>query len=199
MTEDDISTEKLKEIAAALDKVVSELPWDQTVFLSALGKKFEKIRDEFRENTGLGQANKAKLKKDQERFALKENQLEIFVSVYCSQGADLMQWDPVISNLIKQSVSRPAYSTEKAVREMIRSKTSPTNEAYVSVFIDKDDIMESTPDRVPRDKLGNILLSLKERAIKKENIRKFYHKSGIYLYHPGELSRLGDMNLNEDI
>lgn len=199
MADNDISPEKLKEIASALDKVVDELPWSQTVFLKALGKKFEKIRDEFKENIGQGHASQAQIKKDQERFALKENQMEIFVSIYCSQGGEISQWDPVISNLIKQSVSRPAYSTEKAIREMIRSKTNQTNEAYVSVFIDKGDILESPPDRVPRDKCGNILITLKERAIKKENIRKFYHKSGVYLYNPGSLARLGDMNLNEDM
>lgn len=197
MAEDEISAEKLKEIAEALDRVVEQLPWSQTVFLSALGKKFQKIRDEFRDNTGLGEAHDVKLKQEQDRFTLKENQIEVFVSIYCSQGADLSQWEPVISNLIKQSVSRPAYSTEKAIREMIRSKTNQTNEAYVSVFMHKNDLMEPSPDRVPRDKLGNILLSMKERAIKIENIRKFYHKSGIYIFHPGSLSRVGDLNLSE--
>jgi intracellular multiplication protein IcmQ len=197
MSHEDLSPEKLKEIADALDRVVNELPWEQSVFLKALGKKFENIRNEFKESTGQSGEHIEQAEKDKNKFALKENQLEVFVSIYSAQGADLKQWDPIITNLVAQSVSRPTYSTEKAVREMIRSKANQVNEGYVSVHISKDDLLTSSPDRVPRDKLGNILLSLKERAIKKENIRNFYHKSGVYLYHPGTLSRIGDMNLSE--
>ena len=44
MTDEELSKEQINEISKALDRVVTELPWGQSVFLSALGKKFEKIR-----------------------------------------------------------------------------------------------------------------------------------------------------------
>lgn len=197
MADDELSKEKLQEIADALDRVVSDLPWQQSVFLKALGKKFEIIRDEFIENSGLKPKDEAShVKKDP--FALKDNQIEVFVALYNAQGGDIKQWTKVLMNVSKLSISRPIYSTEKAVREMIRSSAHMANEGYVSAHINKSDILPAPEDRAPRDKLGNILLLLKETAITPQCVRKFYHKSGIYTLKKGELERIAAMNLSED-
>ncbi len=197
MADDELSKEKLQEIADALDRVVSDLPWQQSVFLKALGKKFEIIRDEFIENSGLKPKDEAShIKKDP--FALKDNQIEVFVALYNAQGGDINQWAKVVMNVSKLSISRPIYSTEKAVREMMRSSAHIANEGYVSAHINKSDILPAPEDRAPRDKLGNILLLLKETAITPQCVRKFYHKSGIYTLKKGELERIAAMNLSED-
>ncbi len=198
MSEDEISEEKLKEIAEALNRVVDDLPWHQSVFLKALGKKFETIRDEFLHNSGLGEQHLSIEQAKQDPFALKEGQLEVFVSIYNAQGAELKQWFLIIHNLSKLSISRPTYSTEKAVREVIRSSGNILNEGYVSVHVNKADILPDAGTKAPRDKLGNVLLTLKENAIVPANIKKFYHKTGVYVLKNGELSRISQMNFSED-
>ncbi len=195
MSDKDVSEEKLKEIADALDRVVGDLPWHQSVFLKALGKKFENIRDEFKRDVGLGEHAEKLAQTEKDRFALKEGQQVVFVSIYNAQGSDMNHWERIIANLSTQSVSRPTYSTDNAAREMIRSKSNVLNEAYVSVHINKSDIRTPPDGKAPRDRLGNILLLLKENAITKQNIRKFYHKSGVYEYKSGQLNRVEDMNL----
>lgn len=198
MAGEELSKEKLQEIADALERVKNELPWQQSVFLKALGKKFEKIHDEFLQNSGLGGGEDNANIEKKDPYALNEGQVEVFISVYNAQGGDLKQWMTILTNLTKQSVSRPTYSTEKAMREMIRSKTNLVNEAYVMVHVNKEDLLDAAADRAPRDKLGNILLTLKEHSITTEKILKFYHKSGIYSLHKGEFKRLEDMNYAED-
>ncbi len=192
------SEETVKEIAAALDRVVDMLPWQQTVFLRALGKKFEDIRDEFKTDVGLDKGTEEKALKEKDRFSLREDQLEAYVSLYNAQGNDVPSWGRIIENLSKQSISRPCYSTERAVREMIRSKTHPFNEGYVSVHIQKGDVRASSSEKTLRDRQGNVLLKLNERAITTDRVRQFYHKTGIYNYHKGILTRLSDMNLADE-
>ena len=53
-------------------------------------------------------------------------------------------------------------------------------------------------DKIPRDKLGNELLLLKERVITEERIKKFFHHMGEYEYKQGILSRIGDTNFSEN-
>lgn len=197
MADEELSKQKLQEIADALDRVVSDLPWQQSVFLKALGKKFETIRDEFVESSGL-KPKEAATHAKKDPFALKDDEIEVYVALYNAQGTDLKQWAKIISNISTLSISRPTYSTEQAVREMIRSSANILNEGYVSVHIHKGDIIAAPEDRAPRDKLGNILLMLKENIITVSDVRKFYHKSGIYTLKKGELERIADMNLSEE-
>lgn len=198
MTNDKLTKEQVEEISSALDRVVEELPWGQSVFLSALGKKFEKIRDEFKQDVGgmLSDPQKLAIEK-KDRFALKSDQIEVYVGMYNAQGTDLSQWAKVISNLVSQCVSRPMYSTQAAVKEMMRSKTNLINEGYVLLYVNKTDLMSIDPERIPKDKLGNELLLLKERVITQERIKKFYHHTGEYEYKQGILHRIGDTHFSE--
>tara|TARA_B110000879_G_scaffold195659_1_gene264570 strand:+ start:595 stop:1194 length:600 start_codon:yes stop_codon:yes gene_type:complete len=199
MTDEKLSKEQIIEISKALDRVVTELPWGQSVFLSAVGKKFEKIRDEFQQDISGILANQNNTQENKsDRFALKENQLEVYIGVYNAQGTDLGQWARVISNLTSQCVSRPMYFSQSAVKEMIRSKVNLNNEGYVLIHVNKSDLMDIEKERLPRDKLGNILLLLKERVITQEIIKKFYHDTGIYEYKQGIMSRFEDMTFSEN-
>lgn len=197
MSEDELSKQQVEEIGAALDRVVDDLPWEQSVFLSALGKKFAQIRDEFKRDVGLDEHALEKKNSEKERFKLAEGQLEVFISLYNAQGNDLSHWSRIIGNLTNQSVSRPTYDAMKDVKEMIRSKNNINNEGFVSVYITREDLLKLPDERQPKDKLGHPLLVLKERAITHDKIRKFYHVSGIYEYKKGLLNRLGPMTYSD--
>ena len=154
-----------------------------------------KYGDEFQQDVSGVLANHNKsLKKTSDRFVLNENQLEVYIGVYNAQGTDLGQWARVISNLTSQCVSRPMYFSQSAVKEMIRSKVNLNNEGYVLIHVNKSDLMDIEKERLPRDKLGNVLLLLKERVITQERIKKFYHDTGVYEYKQGIMSRFDDMS-----
>lgn len=197
MSEKELTKEQVEKISQALDRVVSDLPWKQSVFLSALGKKFEKIRDEFKNDIGKSFLNTHDLNTNTDKALLKPDQKELFVAIYNAQGQDLGLWAKIIYNLTNQFVSRPIYMNDSSVKEMIRSKVNLRNEGYVSIYVYENDFLDIPEERRPKDKLGNLLCQLKERVITEEKINKFYHESGIYEYKNGILSRLGDMAFNE--
>lgn len=198
MAADELSKQQIKEIADGLERIVKDLPWHQSVFLSALGKKFEQIRDEFIRDAGVENDKTQKQQEHKDSFSLKDGEIEVFVSVYNAQGDDLGHWSRIIGNLINQSISRPTYSEMNQVKEMIRSKQHLNNEGFVSIHIQKSDFLDVPDERLPKDKVGNTLLLLKERVITHSKIKRFYHNSGIYEYNKGLLTRLSDMKFTED-
>lgn len=199
MASDKLSKEQIEEITNALDRVVEDLPWGQSVFLSALGKKFEKIRDEFKNDVqGILIDSKESHQHGHDHLTLRDDHIEIYIGIYNAQGTKLNIWTKVILNLIAQCVSRPIYATESAVKEMVRSKSNLNNEGYVLIHVKETDLMKVDEDKIPRDKLGNELLLLKDRVITPEKIKKFFHSTGEYEYKHGVLTRIGNMSFSEN-
>lgn len=198
MVDSELSKKQIKEISDALERVVKDLPWHQSVFLSAMGKKFEQIRDEFNYSVGIAPSNLKNNSSSSEQVSLKDDQVEVYISVYNSQGDDLGNWARIIDNLTRQSVSRPTYLKVNEVKEMIRSKLNLDNEGYVSLHVLKTDLNSMAKESLPKDKLGNSLVLLKERIIEQNKIKKFHHNSGTYEYKKGILSRVGDMNFTQE-
>lgn len=197
MSKDDLTAAEVKEVADALDRIVKDLPWGQSVFLSALGKKFALIQQKFQENVGLDAKNVSASEQKNDK-TLSSGQMLVYVSVYNANGTDLSQWARIISNLTNQSISRPTYSDITQVKEMIRSKQRINNEGFVSVVVSDSDLLDMPEEKLPFDKLGHKLLVLKEKAIRRDNIKKFFHFSGIYDYKKGLLSKTGEMHFSED-
>lgn len=185
---DELSEKQTQEILKVLDDLLEQGPWDSSNFLTLIGKKLRDIRDNFALHTNNTGKKNGQLTSDlASRMALRSGQIEIFILLYSSSGNQINSWNQIVNNLPRQVVSRPVYSSEDDVKEMIRTKVNPQNEAYVSVYIRKEDILEVAPDKIPYDKLGKPLLILKNHAIKLDNIHQFIHTSGFYTYAGGRL------------
>lgn len=193
MTEE-LTPEETKKILSALDDALEKGPWGKSIFLRAIGKKLESVRDEFKSGVTErpGQAIEQILTGN--KVNLRAEQQKVFVSLYCSNGADIKQWERIVTNLASQSITRPTYGNEKDIQTLIRSKPKKENEAYVSINISQRDILKVAPGRELKDRLGTQLLSLRDKAIKKENILDFYHLSGRYSIESGRLVRQGDVS-----
>ena len=185
----ELSREQVKKILDELNKAVDQGPWNNSKFLSAIGNKLENIRDEFAEHVTITDEIHEQ-KEIAGRRQVQEGQQEIYISLYSSQGSRIQSWVPIISNLPRQIISRPVYANEQEVKEATRAKAHKMNEAYVSIIINKTDILPTKPEKTPKDKLGNSLLTLKDRAIHTENINRFEHITGTYDYTGGRLIKL---------
>jgi intracellular multiplication protein IcmQ len=194
---DDLTIQEAKEVLDALDDAINKGPWDKSTFLKAIGKKLQEIRYDFALKMNDGHSNKnltdAHLAK---RIALRAGQLEVFVSLFCAEGQTLRNWEKIVNNLTHQVISRPVYAKEEEVKSLLRTKENINREAYVGVYIDKHELLHPPPDRIPKDKLGNDILTFKDNAFNVNNITYFYHASGIYTYEDGRLIRQSDMNLS---
>jgi intracellular multiplication protein IcmQ len=84
-------------------------------------------------------------------------------------------------------ISRPIYADEEDIKALLRTKENKANEGYVSMYISQSDILPLQSDKIPVDKLGKPLLTLKDKSLSLDNINRFVHKSGIYQYSQGRL------------
>ncbi|WP_133129388.1 Dot/Icm secretion system protein IcmQ [Legionella yabuuchiae] len=191
---DEITEDQSKAILEALDNAIKEGPWEESSFLRVIGKNLRELRDKFADQSRFSNQEDKIASNLANRIALRSGQREIFIALYSSTGSNIQSWTHILANLPRQIISRPIYVNEQDVKEVIRTKENQNNEAYVSIYINKDDILPVHPDKVPTDRLGKPLLSLKDKAIKVENINRFVHVSGIYKYLGGRLVKI---NSNE--
>ena len=84
-------------------------------------------------------------------------------------------------------ISRPIYADEEDIKALIRTKENKINEAYVSMYISQSDILPLPADKIPVDKLGKPLITLKDKSLSLDNINRFVHESGSYQYSQGRL------------
>ena len=126
------------------------------------------------------------------RVAERTGQQEVFISLYNADGGNLQKWAKLLQGVSRQVVTRPIYAQEKEICALIRSKLNKKNEAYLAVYIDRDDVIEMAEDKAPKDRLGHHLLVTKDGAIKLENVTRFIHESGQYILKDGQLIRQGD-------
>lgn len=178
-----------KEFLVALDQAIANGSWDETNFVLIIGKKLKEMRDDLAE----------KIKKVDEstdissddffakNVAMRDSLKEVFISLYSLEGVKLQSWEHIVANLRRQIVSRPVYDSEDEVINLIKTKEKKINEAYISIFVRKEDVLEIKADKIPVDKLGQKLLTLKDNAVSLENINFFKHLSGKYRYIRGRL------------
>lgn len=181
-----LSAEQNQAILKALDETLTTGPWTDSNFLRVIGKNLQEIRD------GLAVQMEKTIEIDNRgskkiQPVMKTDQQEVFISLYSSEGNQLHSWERIISNLPRQLISRPIYTEEENVQTLIKTKENKLNEAYVSVIINTSDILSLGPDKTPQDKLGKVLLTIKDRAIHSENITKFIHQTGVYTLMKGKL------------
>ncbi|RUR12250.1 Dot/Icm secretion system protein IcmQ [Legionella sp. km772] len=186
-----LTDEQNARILKALNKAIEEGPWDKSNFLRMIGKNLITIRDDFL--TRLGAKTEHELRNESQlanKMALRSNQQEIFISLYCFDGTNIQSWERIVANLPKQTVSRPIYANEEDLKEILKLKDNKNNEAYVAIFIDKQDILTLSSDKILKDKLGTPLLSLKDRTLNLENISRFVHSTGTYQFQRGRLVKM---------
>lgn len=192
MSRDDIILKGGKKLLAVLDEAIEKGPWDKTIFLRAAGKKLREFRFRLRASLQIDDPDASKGKDLADRIADRAGQTEVYVYLYNADGQNLEKWSKLVATLRMQAVSRPVYSRENDIQELIRSKPNKNNEAYVAVYVSKEDIV--TPkESSPKDKFGNDLLLLKDKAVKVENISRFMHVTGEYAFEAGQLIRKGDI------
>lgn len=185
---DELSKQQTDDILKALDDAIESGSWDESNFLRVIGKNLREIREGFANQLHDPGREKAKVVSHlANQTALRSGQHEIFIALYSSNGTNMQTWERILINLPKQMISRPIYDNEEDVNALIKTKENKNNEAYVSMYINESDILAISADRVPVDRLGKPLLTLKDKSLSLDNINFFVHVSGTYHYSHGRL------------
>lgn len=185
---DKLTKQQTDAILQALDKAITTGPWEESNFLRVIGKNLQEIRNNFANLlSGNQDVNQSDTTVQDNRAAQRASQQEVFIALYASDGNNLQSWERILANLPRQLISRPVYTEELNVQNLIKSKENKVNEAYVAVYISQSDILTLPSDKIPCDKFGKPLLTLKDRSLNLDNISRFIHLSGTYNYQKGRL------------
>ena len=104
---------------------------------------------------------------------------QLFISIYQAQGRDIKRWELLLRSLSTFYLGRPVYDDIAKAQAWVRSKSDPSTEAFVEVWVNSSAISENpTYKRV--DKLGQDLVNLSPGILKKEDIICFYHLNKCY-------------------
>lgn len=189
MADDNLS--KAKKILEAINETLSFGPWNESSFITMLGKKMGTIRDDLA--TKIAKYEENDLSSPEylaHRAHLNASHQLVYVSLYSLEGVSIASWEKIIANLPRQIVSRPVYASEEDVQNIIKTKEKKINEAYVAFYVNAEDILTVSGDKAIVDKLGKPILVLKDNAINLQNIDYFVHLSGKYQYMRGRLIKL---------
>jgi intracellular multiplication protein IcmQ len=190
----ELTKEKVLEITQELDKTITEIPWESSSFLKIIGSRLKKIRDHFLNDSDNYIQNENPFNKSQKDQILKSAeramQRQIFVSIYNSDGQSLSVWEKIVQNIPRQYITRPIYENEADIKELIKSKINKLNEAYISVYVNKDSFLVIDQEKLPKDKFGKHIILLKDNVIKLENIDKMYHMNEVYQWEKNKLLKV---------
>lgn len=190
------AAEELAELMRSLDNLVEQSPWENSQFLRSVGKKIRDMRDElqYKIESKISEHKQTNEKNDvAHRIAKRTGMIEVYVSLYCSEGGKLRKWESVLAMLKTTLNSRPIYRYEKDVKSMIRAKARPENEAYCKLFISEAHLATHYTGAALTDKHGHEIIILKQSVFDPEDITSFIHNAQEYKYRQGRLLREQDL------
>ncbi len=176
----------LKKLIKLIDELLNSDDWNKGIYLQTISGKIKELRQEANalveeiagsENVGaVGAASKS------------TGFINIFVSLYQADAKNLMMWARTLKRINEFSTSRPVYRNEDSIKQLIRARPDPTKEGYAIVHVKETDLIKPYSGKQLADRFGNELLTIREGAIKSENISKFVHGVNVYKYENGELT-----------
>ena len=186
------------EIIQQLIKECLDLPeWQQSNYLKLMHGRLEKVAKDLQEaiDEASGRSD------DNTTPTAREHPDEqlIYISIYSAFGRSIEAWDRVVINLPKQYVSRSVYLNEKDAQYAARFKGLPQNEAYIAVWVKKTDIINTA---ALKDKFDRALITLKDRAIRLENIEYVWSSSILFKWQNNHLVRdkeVPDLSSDDEI
>ena len=185
---DELTKQQVDAILKALDDAIQQGPWGASSFLRVIGKNLLEIREGFAKRVDASaQQQSNRLSSLANQMALRSAQRKVYIVLYSFEGSNIKTWERIVANLPRQMISRPVYSQEDDAIAIIKTKENKNNEAYIVIYINESDILPMPIDKLPHDKLGKQLLTLKDKALKLDNIDCFVHQSSVYHYTQGRL------------
>lgn len=188
MKKNKLSEKQINVVLDSLRELVEQGPWHKSAFLRVIGKKLQKIQDNFIERVGGARQHTALQSLAQHaQPARGTTQKEIFIGLYSSDGTNLQSWEQILQNLPRQAISRPVYAKEADIQKIVKEKKNRINEGYVVMYVNQQAILPTPLDKTPKDKFGTVLLTLRDKALSLDNIVRFVHATGVYAYRKGRL------------
>lgn len=109
-----------------------------------------------------------------------DNDVLVYVYLYNAQGAVLRSWSSMLTPKVfyEHSVNRPIYAEKTYIENVLRSKASRQQHAYLTVSVKRDDILSTSH---LTDALGNSLIKVREGKLDFKKLVAFTHNDQDYV------------------
>lgn len=109
-----------------------------------------------------------------------QNDVLVYVYLYNAQGAVLRSWSSMLTPKVfyEHSVNRPIYSDKTHIENVLRSKASRQQHAYLTISVKRDDILSAAH---LTDALGNPLVKVREGRLDFKKLVAFTHNDQDYV------------------
>ncbi len=161
-----------REIIDMITRLEQAGAWDDSPFLQNLIKPYRQMREEL---TQLLQQSALDSEVTDKPVVAKAGYRLIYVSLYQSQGRDLEKWLRMLKTLFAYTLSRPVYTQEAPIQEIMRAKVGQSTYAYAIGQVKEEDVLSTAEGERRKDQFGNELLVLAKDAVCFENLIEFVH------------------------
>lgn len=174
----------LRAVIDTVNHVCDAGDWESSLFLRNTIKPLTQIKAEA--ETELAKLSaKAEDKVSEHAKPLSKDEVEVYVSLFQSDGYNISKWSLQLRSLDRYVVGRPVYGSETDVLARLRARGQAAgNEAYVIVVVKKTDVL---PKGDSKDQYDYPLITLKEKALKSGRIIGFVHQGTRYQFVEGQL------------
>lgn len=167
-----------------VDHVMAGGDWESSLFLRNTIKPLMAIKTEA--ELELSRLEIKATEKSESMQPISENEVEVYISLFQSDGYNMSKWAMQLRSLDRYIVGRPIYINEADIEKRIRLRGATGNEAYVIVVVKKTDI-QAEQGAPLKDQFEHSLLLLKEIALKTGRIIAFVHQGTRYHFVDGQL------------
>src|SRR3990167_2855785 len=189
---DHLSKEDIKGMLTAVintvDHILTGGDWNSSLFLRNTIKPLMALKTE-----AELELSRLEMKAEEKAVTVQaaaENEVEVYISLFQSDGYNVCKWAMQLRSLDRYIVGRPIYRNQADVEKRIRLRATGGNEAYVAVIVKKTDIQADGPAPL-KDQFEHPLLLLREMALRNGRVVAFVHQGIRYHFVDGQLLKQG--------
>lgn len=174
----------LTAVINTVDHVLTGGDWNSSLFLRNTIKPLMAIKAE-----AELELSRLEMKAEEKAIIIQvaaENEIEVYISLFQSDGYNMGKWAMQLRSLDRYIVGRPIYQHQADVEKRIRLRAAGGNEAYVAVIVKKTDIQSDAAAPL-KDQFEHPLCLLKESALRNGRIVAFVHQGIRYHFVDGQL------------
>lgn len=150
-----------------------------------IADKFRFVRDRLNELKTVVDDYLKEISKEvvKTKETLSEDEVMVYVYLFNAQGITLQTWQKMVnpSILYEHSVNRPIYTIKEHIESFINRKTNKVQHGYLTITINKKDILiPENPDTL-KDIYGNPVIKVHEGSLDFKRLIAFSHNGLDYI------------------
>ena len=99
----------------------------------------------------------------------------VYVVLHATEGHLMAHWQDVLNAFPLCGMGRPVYYEEAHAIKAVERKSNAKTEGYIALQINRHDVLAMPHDKVPYDAWGQMMVVLRQQAIRQGKIIYFSH------------------------